>query len=164
MYSSRDYSSLCWWQVCKSGLMKHKLMSSMTPWIHIHLLICCEQKCGLWFLNTADLPWCIYQAGRGRGRFLDGPFESSQWSPLVQLSAQNLQPLQASGFPSSFYFGHFEQLGKAENDSDYCSGRSQRKRKPKDVKYRWSVGHGQLNLAEVWLIISNKKQIMMENI
>ncbi len=79
------------------------------------LLIYCTdvylQK-GLFFRHyrTVNSPWCICQAGRGRGRFLDGPYESFQWWSPARLSARSSLPAPALGSPSSSYSGHFEQL------------------------------------------------------
>lgn len=60
--------------------------------------------------RTVNSPWCICQAGRGRGRFLDGPYESFQWWSPALLSAHSSLPAPVSGSPSSSCYGHFEQL------------------------------------------------------
>lgn len=68
---------------------------------------------GLFFPShhkTVNSPWCICQAGRGKGRFLDGPFESFQWWSPAPLSARSSLPAPALGSPSSSCYGHFEQL------------------------------------------------------
>ena len=65
----------------------------------------CSRHC-----RTVNSPWCICQAGRGRGRFLDGPCESFQWCSPARLSARSSLPAPALGSLSSSYSGHFEQL------------------------------------------------------
>lgn len=60
--------------------------------------------------RTVNSPWCICQAGRGRGRFLDGPYESFQWWSPALLSARSSLPAPALGSPSFSCYGHFEQL------------------------------------------------------
>lgn len=85
--------------------------------------------------ETVNSPWCICQAGRGKGRFLDGPFESFQWWSPALLSARNSLPAPALGSPSSSCYGHFEQL--KENKGLGLASTMTCKRMTWSLKQKW---------------------------
>lgn len=120
-YSTRDWLSLwalhslqawikgAYGAICTTGSWSQRnIVALLCLWV--------KKKCSATLLSiycieaSQDSPWCTCQAGRGRGRFLDGPYESFQWWSPALLSARSSLPAPALGSPSSSYSGHFEQL------------------------------------------------------
>lgn len=98
--------------ISKTGSRSQRNIVSLSCMIHKDLLYKGISAEMFFFRHhrTVNSPWCICQAGRGRGRFLDGPYESFQWWSPARLSARSSLPAPALGSPSSSYSGHFEQL------------------------------------------------------